>query len=150
MKYLATINGKKYEIEVERLDEYRPLSRGERARQEEAAGRSQIQAVKVPQPEAADGEQKEALRKKEGGQATAEQAQPTSTGKRAVESPLIGKIVRVLVSEGQHVNTGDTLLLIEALKMETEIVAPVDGTVSGIAVEAGQQVEAGTKMLEIG
>lgn len=147
MKYIATINGKKYEIEVERIDPYPPLSRGERLRQKEGAKEEGLSAVKEKNQgflaEAHKASEEEA--QKRGGE-----RKEKSGGERSIESPLVGKIVRVLVQNGQQVKAGETLLVIEALKMETEIVAPVAGRVFGIAVEAGQQVEAGTGLLAIG
>ena len=55
----------------------------------------------------------------------------------------------ILVKEGQSVKKGDVLAVLEAMKMENEIVAPVDGTVSAIHVEKGQNVNLGDTILEI-
>ena len=57
-----------------------------------------------------------------------------------VKSPLPGSIIKVLVSEGQAVKRGDTLLTLESMKMENAIMAEQDGTVKQIAVSAGQNV----------
>ena len=57
-----------------------------------------------------------------------------------VKSPLPGSIIKVLVSEGQSVKKGDTLLTLESMKMENTIAAECDGTVKQIAVTAGQNV----------
>ena len=57
-----------------------------------------------------------------------------------VKSPLPGSVVKVLVSEGQAVKKGDTLLTLESMKMENAIMAEQDGTVKQIAVSAGQNV----------
>ena len=57
-----------------------------------------------------------------------------------VTSPLPGSIIKVLVSEGQAVKKGDTLLTLESMKMENTIAAECDGTVKQIAVTAGQNV----------
>lgn len=57
-----------------------------------------------------------------------------------VKSPLPGSVIKVLVSEGQAVKKGDTLLTLESMKMENAIMAEQDGTVKQIAVAAGQNV----------
>ena len=57
-----------------------------------------------------------------------------------VKSPLPGSVIKVLVSEGQAVKRGDTLLTLESMKMENAIMAETDGTVKQIAVTPGQNV----------
>jgi biotin carboxyl carrier protein len=57
-----------------------------------------------------------------------------------VTSPLPGSIIKVLVSEGQDVKKGDTLLTLESMKMENAVMADRDGKVTKIAVTAGQNV----------
>ena len=61
-------------------------------------------------------------------------------GGTKITSPLPGSVIKVLVSEGQAVKKGDTLLTLESMKMENAILAECDGTVSKIAVTAGQNV----------
>lgn len=61
-------------------------------------------------------------------------------GGTKITSPLPGSVIKVLVSEGQAVKKGDTLLTLESMKMENAIMADCDGTVSKIAVIAGQNV----------
>ena len=56
---------------------------------------------------------------------------------------------KVLVSAGQSVSKGDTLLILEAMKMENEITAPSDGTVSAVCVAAGDAVEVGKTLVTI-
>ena len=60
-----------------------------------------------------------------------------------VNAPMPGKILNVKASVGQAVKKGDVLLILEAMKMENEIVAPEDGTVASINVAVGDSVEAG-------
>ena len=74
--------------------------------------------------------------------ALAPKAAPAATpaGGTKVTSPLPGSVIKVLVSEGQAVKKGDTLLTLESMKMENAIMAECDGTVSKIAVTAGQNV----------
>ena len=54
-----------------------------------------------------------------------------------------GKILGIKVAAGQAVKKGDVLLVLEAMKMENEIVAPQDGTVASVNTSVGEQVEAG-------
>ncbi|MBQ7191281.1 MAG: biotin/lipoyl-binding protein [Paludibacteraceae bacterium] len=61
-------------------------------------------------------------------------------GGMQVKSPLPGSIIKVLVTEGQAVKKGETLLTLESMKMENTVAAECDGTVKQIAVKAGQTV----------
>ncbi len=81
--------------------------------------------------------------------APAKEDAPPSLG-MAVTSPLPGSVVRLAVNEGQRVRQGDTLVIVEAMKMETEVRAPADGTVRGLAVRAGDQVTVGQTVAWIG
>lgn len=67
-----------------------------------------------------------------------------------VKAPLPGVVTKVLVSAGQAVKKGDTVLVLEAMKMENNITAETDGTVTGICVAAGDSVMEGTTLLTIG
>ena len=69
----------------------------------------------------------------------APKASSGSAGSVTVNSPMPGKIL----SDGQSVSKGDVLMVLEAMKMENEIVAPSDGTVASINVSEGASVEAG-------
>ena len=60
-----------------------------------------------------------------------------------VNAPMPGKILAVKASAGQAVKKGDVLLILEAMKMENEVVAPQDGTVASINVAEGAMVESG-------
>jgi len=62
---------------------------------------------------------------------------------------MAGKILEVLVSEGDEVAPGKPLLVIEAMKMENEIRSPGEGKVAGISVQAGQTVEVGAELVRI-
>ena len=72
-----------------------------------------------------------------------------SEGDTKVEAPMQGLVVSVDVSAGQKVKVGETLVVLEAMKMENPIVAPVDGTVAGIHVSKGDTVETGTLMVSL-
>jgi len=60
-----------------------------------------------------------------------------------VEVPLTGKIIKVEVKPGDKINEGDTLVILESMKMENPIVAPVSGTVSDVKVKVDQVVKTG-------
>ncbi len=67
-----------------------------------------------------------------------------------VKAPLPGVVTKVLVSVGQAVKKGDTVLVLEAMKMENNITAEADGSITGICVAAGDSVMEGTTLLTIG
>ncbi|EPK7470992.1 biotin/lipoyl-containing protein, partial [Klebsiella aerogenes] len=73
---------------------------------------------------------------------------PTGAG-TPVTAPLAGTIWKVLASEGQAVAEGEVLLILEAMKMETEIRAAQAGTVRGIAVKSGDAVAVGDTLLQL-
>ena len=73
---------------------------------------------------------------------SAAQTKSTITGSsKTIVSPMPGKIITVMCSVGQTVKSGDVLILLEAMKMEQEIKAKTDGTVSDIKVSAGSNVQ---------
>ena len=67
-----------------------------------------------------------------------------------MNAPLPGVVTKVLVAAGQGVKKGDTVVVLEAMKMENNITAECDGTVTGICVAAGDSVLEGTTLLTIG
>ena len=73
-------------------------------------------------------------------------AAPSAAGAVAVTAPMPGKILGVKASAGQAVKRGQVLLILEAMKMENEIVAPQDGTVATINVAVGDSVEPGATL----
>lgn len=77
--------------------------------------------------------------------AAAPKVAPKAAGQGSVKvnSPMPGKILSVKTSVGQAVKKGEVLMILEAMKMENEVVAPEDGTVASIDVAAGDSVEAG-------
>lgn len=127
MKYKITLNGKTYEVEVEQgnailLDEY------------EAAAPAAAPAAPAAAPAAA------------APAPTAPAAVPAGSGE-VIESPLPGSIFKILVSAGQAVKKGDTLLIIEAMKMENEVSAPRDGVVSSVVTTVGAAISTGDPLL---
>jgi biotin carboxyl carrier protein len=67
-----------------------------------------------------------------------------------VLSPMPGGIVEILIKEGDSVKADDTLLILEAMKMENEIKSPIDGVITSVSVKKGDHVEAGDKLIVIG
>ena len=124
MKYELTLNGRTYEVEVE-LAEPMQLQQFQ----------TYAPAPAAPAVEAA---------------CEAPAAAPAVQGEgRCVESPMPGTILKVNVTAGQTVKEGDVLVILEAMKMENEIMAPQGGTVNQVLVSKGSAVETGTPMVFI-
>lgn len=70
-------------------------------------------------------------------------ASAQGTGSVQITSPMPGKILSVKANPGAAVKRGDVVLILEAMKMENEVVAPQDGTIVGINVNSGDMVESG-------
>ena len=114
-KTKVTVNGKVYEVETEAAPP--------------AAKPAAKPAPVAPKPAAPAAAPK----------AEAKPAAAPAAGVQ-VKSPLPGSVIKVLVTEGQAVKRGDTLLTLESMKMENAIMAEADGTVKQIAVTPGQNV----------
>lgn len=147
MKYVATINGKKYEVEVEKLEAYKSLDRNgvaapaapvlpASAPVQRPAAPAPVAAAPAPAPAPAPA-------------AAPAPAPAAPAGATTVEAPMPGKILNIKVSEGQAVKFGEVVVIMEAMKMETEIVAPADGTVSKILVKAGDSVDTGAALVAL-
>lgn len=79
--------------------------------------------------------------------AAAPAAKPAAAGSgEPVVCGTTGKVWKITSKEGDAVKAGDTILILEAMKMEIPVVAPVDGTVSKIAVAEGEEVASGQKV----
>ncbi len=141
MKYTATLNGKQYEVELERIDAYEPMPRYGEA---PAAAPAPVAAPAAPAPAPAPAAPAPAP----AAPAPAPAAAP-ATGATTVEAPMPGKILNIKVSAGQAVKFGETVIVMEAMKMETEIVAPADGTVAQILVKAGDAVDTGAALVTL-
>ncbi|MEX0684703.1 MAG: biotin/lipoyl-containing protein [Balneolales bacterium] len=72
-----------------------------------------------------------------------------STGEGHLTAPMPGKILDILVSEGDHVKLGDPLIILEAMKMENELKAPISGMISTIFVSTGKSVDKNENLIEI-
>ena len=128
MKYLATLNGKKYEVEIERMG-YQSFNRG-----------NDIVPAAAPVAVAPVAAAPVAAAPVAAPKAPAAPAAPVAEGNAAVTSPMPGNIFDILVTEGESVTAGQTLLILEAMKMENEIVAQADGVVDTIKVKKGDVV----------
>lgn len=82
--------------------------------------------------------------------ASAASGRTSATGDGVVTSPMPGRVVKILVSQGEEVSVGTPLVIVEAMKMENELSATRAGTVSEIFVSAGDTVEGGAKLIAIG
>lgn len=123
--YTITVNGNVYEVTVE----------------EGFTGAASAPKAAAPAPKAAPAQHRRQLRT-----AAAPAAPAGAAGAVAVTAPMPGKILGVKASAGQAVKRGQVLLILEAMKMENEIVAPQDGTVATINVAVGDSVEPGATL----
>ena len=118
--YTITVNGKAYAVTVEE---------GAATPAAFAAAPAPAAPVPAPAPAAAP--------------APAPAASAGAAGSVKVTAPMPGKIVAVKAAAGQAVKKRETVLVLEAMKMENDIVAPQDGTVASINVSTGDSVESG-------
>ena len=120
MKYYnITVNGVAYSVSVE----------------ETAAGAAPVAAAPVAAPVAP--------------KAAPAAAPKAAAGAVTVKAPMPGNILDVKVAAGASVKAGDVLVILEAMKMENEIVAPQDGTVASINVHKGDTVNSGDTLVSM-
>lgn len=133
MKYKVTLNNRTYEVEVEEgkamlIDEYEAYA---------PAAPAPVAAAPVAAAPAA---------------APAAPAAPAGAALavgEVVKSPMPGNILKINVAQGQKINEGDVLIVLEAMKMENEIVATKSGTVAQIVTAKGAVVETGAPLVVI-
>jgi methylmalonyl-CoA carboxyltransferase small subunit len=119
MRLSVTVNGIAYDVEVEVQDESPPTMPGPLLLGCGSAYGQAPTAAKAP-------------------------ANPSN----GLAAPISGTVVRIGVSAGQRVEAGDTLMILEAMKMETEITAPAEGQVAAVTVAVGDAVSGGDVLLE--
>ena len=122
-KYNITVNGNTYEVFVEEADAQ--------------SAPSVVAPTVVSAPVAAPKPQPQ------------KSAAAGAQGQNKVTSPMPGTILAVKVSAGQAVKKGDTICVLEAMKMENDIPAPCDGTIASINVQKGASVNAGDVLASI-
>ena len=119
-KYSIKMNGKEYEMEVELVNGSAPVAAA---------------PAKVSKPAAAP--------------VAAPKAAPASAPAGATVSPMPGTILKVNVKEGDTVRAGDSVVILEAMKMENDITAPKDGVVKALYVSEKQAVAKGDALFEV-
>ena len=119
-KYTITVNGTAYEVEVE------DMGGAAATAPKAAAPKAAPVPAAAPAPKAA---------------APAPAAKPVAAGSATISAPMPGKVLEV------KVKAGDVLMILEAMKMQNEIMAPADGTISDVRVSAGQTVGTGDVMI---
>ena len=123
-QFKITVNGKTYDVAVEESNGVASAP---------AAAPVATPAAPAPAPAAAP----------------AAPAAPAATGAEKVNSPMPGNIIDIKVAAGDTVTNGQTLLILEAMKMENEIKAPCDGTVAGVHVAKGDTVDSGALLISL-
>ena len=134
MKYKVTLNNRVYEVEGEQgeamlLDEYERKAPAAAAPAPVAAPAAAPVAAAAPAPAPAP-------------------AAGLAAGE-VVKSPMPGNVLKINVQQGQKVNEGDMLIVLEAMRMENDIVAPKSGTVAQLVVSKGTVVETGAPLVVI-
>lgn len=127
--FTVTVNGQKFDVAVVEKD-----STGS------VVERTQPVAAPAPAPAKAPVVNKVAE--------TPKAAAPSGKGISS-KAPMAGKIISLLVKEGDVIKRGQPLLVLEAMKLENDIVAPQDGTVTKVLVTVGQAVETGDELVSI-
>ena len=132
MKYKVTLKGKTYEVEVDQgeamiLDEYEAYAPAPAAAPAAAAAPATAPAAAPAAPSA-----------------------PVAVAGEQVVSPMPGTMVKINVSAGKAVKSGEVLAVREAMKMENEIMAPHDATVVQVLVDVGSKVDTGTPIIVLG
>ncbi len=134
-KFIINVNGNSYEVEVEEVRDGSPVAAPA------APAPKVAPAAPAPAPKAAPA----------AAPAPAPKAAPAaaSAGATTIEAPMPGTILAVNVKVGDAVKKGQVLCVLEAMKMENEIMAAGDGTVASVAVSAGESVNTGQVLVTL-
>ncbi|MBQ1690922.1 MAG: biotin/lipoyl-binding protein [Firmicutes bacterium] len=122
-KYIIKVNGKEYEVEVKKVGS------GQQASPAAPAAAAPAPVAPAPAPKAPAASVQDGVR---------------------LEAGAAGKVFRIVKKAGESVSKGDTVIILEAMKMEIPMVSTADGTVKEITVSEGQPVEAGDLLAVIG
>lgn len=126
-KFSITVNGQAYEVEVEEIGGAPSFAAAPAAAPAPVAA-APAPAAAAPAPKA---------------------AAAAPAGAEVISAPMPGNINDVRVSAGQQVKKGDILVILEAMKMENEIMAPHDGTVASVNVNKGATVNTGDTLVTL-
>lgn len=127
-KYLITVKGVSYEVEVEEIKDGAAAYKEENSESKPIAFEPKASESKIP--------------------SAAKKTEPADAGsKNSIGAPMPGTILKVKVKAGDSVKKGDVLLILEAMKMENEILAPDDGAVASVLVTEGATVSTGDAMV---
>lgn len=124
-RFRITVNGHVYEVEAEEIGETG-----------QNVGRSTEVPINAPTPSPAIAP-------------TAPMGVPGATASQTVSAPLPGTVLAIKATEGQRVAAGEVVVILEAMKMENEIISPVTGVVRQIAISKGDSVNVGDVLLHI-
>lgn len=139
-KFLIKVNGNQYEVEVEEIKGGTVASQPTVTVSSPAPAPAPApKAAAAPAPAPAPAPKAAAPKKSAGG----------SAGSVKVDAPMPGTILAVNVKPGDSVKKGQVLVILEAMKMENEILAPQDGTVSSVDVSGGASVDSGDILLTL-
>jgi len=135
-KFRITVDGKVYEVEVEEVGENKASERT------------------IPTPQPVVTKAKEEPEKPEPAKVSnspaPSKAPTTAVAGEEVVAPMPGKVLQLKVSEGDSVKEGDTLLILEAMKMENEIIANTSGSIKKIIAAVNDMVDTGDVLMVIG
>jgi len=128
-KYVIKLNGKVYEVEMEEV----------------TGGTTSNTFAEAPKAAPVNSAPQNVAEK-----TTAPVNVVPPTGGETMQAPMPGNILDIPVKVGDQVKKGQVVIILEAMKMENEIVSPVNGTVLSISVSKGQTVNAGDVLIQIG
>ena len=133
-KFMVTVNGNRYEVDVEEI--------GESNKQNTSTRKERVEKI-------ADPVVKKVIKSEPSKNETPKKQVVASAGEELITSPMPGTILKVNVGEGDSVSEGDTIMILEAMKMENEIVAPKTGRLKVLAVGEGASVNTGDQLAVI-
>lgn len=136
-KFLISVNGTQYEVDVEEVVGETAAVAAPKAKEQPAARAVQTEAkapaaAPAPKPKAAPQPPMEA-----------------KPGSETISCPMPGTVLKVAVKPGQTVKKNQLLVVIEAMKMENEIVSPRDAVIAGVMVTKGSTLNAGEPMISL-